>query len=60
MRDPTDYPPNGEALATVALRLSAVRCRGGGRESVGPARILPHDPDQTSPADCGTIALTVA
>jgi SRSO17 transposase len=44
-------------LAMAALAFLAVLAAI--EKAAHPAPILPHDPDQTPPADCGTIALTV-
>jgi SRSO17 transposase len=44
-------------LAMAALAFLAVLAAI--EKAAHPAPVLPHDPDQTPPADCGTIALTV-
>ena len=44
-------------LAMAALAFLAVLAAI--EKATHPAPVLPHDPDQTPPADCGTIALTV-
>jgi SRSO17 transposase len=44
-------------LAMAALAFLAVLAAL--EKAAHPAPVLPHDPDQTPPADCGTIALTV-
>jgi hypothetical protein len=44
-------------LAMAALAFLAVLAAI--EKAAHPAPVLPHDPDQAPPADCGTIALTV-
>lgn len=49
-----------KGLATLAMAALAFLAVLAAMENAAhPAPILPHDPDQSPPADCGTIALTV-